>query len=154
MKHPQIKILKALPLVCCLPACLPAYSHRDGKNARARWQVLIGYQGNPIANHPQGKCFKLNWATQGLSGSRQAALQAPAPQPGMDYPIFVGDLAHEVVVNLFRPLCSALRSGALSARRPQTSVRIRPHASVDSPCRLLPISGPHLWSMSGAPCTN
>ena len=33
-------------------------------------QVLIGYQGKPIANHPSGKSYKLNWATQGLSNSK------------------------------------------------------------------------------------
>jgi hypothetical protein len=81
-------------------------------------QVLIGYQGKPIAGHPNSKCFNLGWATQGPSGpaprqvgvhvgAPQAAPQVPqvpqvpqqpAVQAGMDYPIFVGDLAHEVTL--------------------------------------------------------
>jgi RNA recognition motif-containing protein len=72
-------------------------------------QVLVGYQGKPIANHPAGKMFKLNWGTQGLSGSRRDGIiqqpvagvgaNASSSTPGMppvDFPIFVGDLAHDV----------------------------------------------------------
>mmetsp|Transcript_2866 Transcript_2866/g.4076 ORF Transcript_2866/g.4076 Transcript_2866/m.4076 type:complete len:492 (-) Transcript_2866:354-1829(-) len=74
-------------------------------------QVLIGYQGKPIANHPQAKKYKLNWAAQGLSGKTGTGAKGlsggVANSTSADYPIFVGDLAPEVtdhmLLHAFQP---------------------------------------------------
>jgi len=56
--------------------------------------VVSTWSGHPIPNHPQGRTFKLNWASHG--GARMMPGQMEIGGGGGDYAVFVGDLAPEV----------------------------------------------------------
>lgn len=73
------------------------YGFVEFANQYEAQHVLTTLNGLPIPNHPQGKAYRLNWATHGLSGAKGigGSLHGDGVT-GPEFSLFVGDLAHDV----------------------------------------------------------
>jgi len=73
------------------------YGFVEFSNQFEAQHVLNTCNGMPIPQHPQGKLFRLNWASHGLSGKGVVGNMPHGDGSGMpEYSLFVGDLASDV----------------------------------------------------------
>lgn len=71
------------------------YGFVEFSNQFEAQHILNTFNNMPISQHPQGKCFRLNWASHGLTG--KGGHNTPEQAGGIpEYSLFVGDLAADV----------------------------------------------------------